>query len=647
MGSMHTGLEEERGGFQKLAVFYAARANGGVGLIVTGGISPDSWGKLTPRSSKMSSRMDVKNHRMITEAVHQCGGKICMQILHAGRYAYHPFSIAPSRIKAPITPFTPYAMPQWLIRRTIRKFIRAAELASKAGYDGVEVMGSEGYLINQFLVTHTNQRTDEWGGSFENRMRFPVEIVKGIREKVGKNFIIIYRLSMLDLIKDGQSPEEIVALGKAIEKAGATLINTGIGWHEARIPTIAQMVPRAAFTWVTRNIKKELSIPVITTNRINMPDVAEQILRDGDADMVSMARPFLADPDFVKKAQLSKSGEINTCIACNQACLDHIFNQKVATCLVNPFACRETEWPKITEAMPKRIAVTGAGPAGLAASLILARRGHQVTLFEKGDEIGGQLRLASQVSGKEEFRETLRFYRVVLAKNNVTIKTSTVFQPEDTSNFDEIVYSAGVLPKEIEMEGSHLPHVVKYDQLLNGTVAPGKNIVIIGAGGIGIDTAMFLIKGSDPESKQEFMKRWKVDATWSQRGGISAIPEKHISSKNITILQRSKGKPGKHLGKTTAWIHREELKLLGVKYLDDLQYKKITSSGIEISRGGEDIFIEADQIVICAGQTSNLAMLDEIKSFGKPVHVIGGALRAGELDAKRAFEEGTRIGFEI
>lgn len=647
MGSMHTGLEEEKDGFRKLAKFYATRASGGVGLIVTGGISPDFFGRLTPGAAKMTSQRDVQNHRMITDAVHEQGGKICMQILHAGRYAYQPISFAPSRIKAPITPFTPFAMPSWMVKRTIRNFIRAAELAAQAGYDGVEVMGSEGYLINQFLVTHTNQRTDEWGGSFENRMRFPLEIVKGIREKVGRNFIIIYRLSMLDLIKDGQTPQEIVTLGKAIEAAGASLINTGIGWHEARIPTIAQMVPRAAFTWVTKNIKKELRIPVITTNRINMPEVAEAVLRDGEADMVSMARPFLADPDFVNKAKQGASHEINTCIACNQACLDHIFNRKVATCLVNPFACRETEWPQWNHVTVKNVAVLGAGPAGLSAALILGRRGHHVTLFEQGEEIGGQLRLASQVSGKEEFRETLRYYQVMLAKYNVHIKTSTTFQIDDATAFDEIVYAAGVIPKKIDIEGSQLPHVVTYDRLLSGSVVPGKNIVVIGAGGIGIDTAMFLIKGSEPETKHEFLNRWKVDETWTQRGGLSKDKAAAFLTRNITILQRSKGKPGKHLGKTTAWIHREELKILGVKFFDELQYERITPDGIEIQRNGEHVMIPADQIVICAGQTSNTAMLENLKATGKPVHVIGGALRAGELDAKRAIEEGMRIGFAI
>jgi 2,4-dienoyl-CoA reductase (NADPH2) len=502
-------------------------------------------------------------------------------------------------------------------------------------------------LINQFLVSHTNQRNDEWGGSFENRMRFPLEIVKGIRERVGKNFIIIYRLSMLDLIKDGQTTEEIITLGKAIERAGASLINTGIGWHEARIPTIAQMVPRGAFTWVTKRIKQELTIPVITTNRINMPDVAEKILRHGDADMVSMARPFLADPDLVAKAAEGKSNEINTCIACNQACLDHIFNQKVASCLVNPFACRESELEIKPTVSKKKIAVVGAGPAGLAAALVLAQRGHFVSLYEKGDAIGGQLRLASNVSGKEEFRETLRYYQTMLNKLHVDMQLSTSFDFEKVSLFDEVVYAAGVLPRSVDIPGSNLPHVVPYDQLLNGQVIPGNQIVIIGAGGIGIDTAMFLLKGSAPVCEEEFCRTWKIDQNMLQRGGILPGKEKISSHRSITILQRGKGRAGKNLGKTTAWIHREEMKIHGIKFMDDLKYVRITESHIEIEREGKLISIEADQIVVCAGQVSNTDLLDQIKSANQSVHVIGGALFAGELDAKRAIEEGTRLALTL
>ncbi len=647
MGSMHTGLEEEKNGFDKLAAFYAERARGGVGLIVTGGISPDIFGRLTPFASKMTNNSESDKHKKITQAVHDEGGKICMQILHAGRYAYHPLSVAPSRIKAPISPFKPWKMPSWLVKKTISNFIRAAKLAKRAGYDGVEVMGSEGYLINQFLVTRTNQRTDRWGGSYENRMKFPVEIVRGIREAVGEDFIIIYRLSMLDLVDDGQSSEEVEKLAIAIEKAGASIINTGIGWHEARIPTIAQMVPRGAYTWVTKSLMGKVKIPLITTNRINTPELAEKIIEEGFADMVSMARPFLADPNFVMKATAGKSDEINTCIACNQACLDHIFKQKVATCLVNPFACKETEWKITPTTTKKNIAVVGAGPAGLSFAVTAAQRGHHVSLFESASEIGGQLNMAKVVSGKEEFYETLRYYRVMMSKYNVQIFLNRKFEMSDAAQFDEVVFSSGVHPRKIRIEGIDLPHVLSYPNVLRDKLSTGKNVVIIGAGGIGIDTAMFLLKGSEPEAKREFIDRWNIDATLSHRGGVEKHSQHEKPEKNITILQRKKGKPGAALGKTTAWIHREELKKYGVTYMDGIEYKRITSTGIELVRDGKDITIEADNVIVCAGQESERTLYEGMMAIGRKVHIIGGAKEAGELDAKRAISDGTKLACEI
>jgi 2,4-dienoyl-CoA reductase (NADPH2) len=647
MGSMHTGLEEEKDGFDRLATFYAERARGGVGLIVTGGIAPDLLGRLTPHGSSMTSGSDVLKHKIVTEAVHSNGGKICMQILHAGRYAYHPFSVAPSATKAPISPFKPWKMPSWLVRRTISNFVRAATLAKKAGYDGVEIMGSEGYLINEFLVTRTNSRTDEWGGSFENRMKFPIEIVSQIRKAVGEDFIIIYRLSMLDLIEDGQTWNEIETLAVKIEGAGASIINTGIGWHEARIPTIAQMVPRGGFAWVTKRLMGKLKIPLITTNRINTPELAEKILQDGCADLISMARPLLADPYFVQKAIQNRSAEINTCIACNQACLDHIFNRKIASCLVNPFACNESILKSVRTVVIKRIAVIGAGPAGLAASITAAERGHDVTLFEKENAIGGQLNMAKVVSGKEEFYETLRYYSVMLKKYQVQVKLNSTFNASDAFEFDEIVFAGGVLPRSVNMEGIELPHVFNYVDILKGKRQTGKNVVIIGAGGIAIDTALYLLKGSDPEKLTAFNAKWSIDEEYMNRGGLSQAKAKETPSKSITLLQRRKGKPGAALGKTTAWIHREELKLSSVKFFDEVEYKRITDDGIDVIIKNELHSIKADTIVVCAGQISNNALYDELKSLGHSLHLVGGAKEAGELDAKRAIEEGTLVGLKI
>lgn len=647
MGSMHTGLEEEKGGYTKLAAFYAERAKGGVGLIVTGGIAPDIFGRLTPFASRMTRTKDVNDHRLITKAVHDNGGKICMQILHAGRYAYSPIALAPSRIKSPISPFKPWAFPSWGVSKTIKNFIRAARLAKEAGYDGVEVMGSEGYLINEFLVSRTNKRTDKWGGSFQNRIQFPIEIVRGIRQQVGNDFIIIYRLSMLDLIEDGQTWEEIELLAKEIEKAGATIINTGIGWHEARIPTIAQMVPRGGFAWVTKRLMGKLSIPLITTNRINTPDVAENILSQGCADMVSMARPFLADPNFMLKAAEQKADEINTCIACNQACLDHIFNQKVASCMVNPFACRETEWILKESTSPKRVAVVGAGPAGLAAAVTAAKNKHSVVLFEALAQVGGQLNMAKVVSGKEEFHETLRYYQKQLQLHNVELRLNTPFETKDAEAFDEIILSSGVVPRKVQIEGIAHKMVMDYSEVLRDKKEVGKRVAIIGAGGIGIDTSLFLLKGSEAESVDEFMQKWHVDESYRHRGGLENNKVKEQRAREIFLLQRKKGKPGAALGKTTAWIHREELKKLGVKYLDDLSYQKITDEGLYIMRDGKEHLLHVDNIIICAGQESERSLYDDLMSTGKTVHIVGGAKFAGEIDAKRAIEEGTRAAMAI
>jgi 2,4-dienoyl-CoA reductase (NADPH2) len=647
MGSMHTGLEEEENGIAKLAAFYAERARGGAGLIVTGGIAPDFFGRLTPGAAKMTTAREARHHRVITEAVHKEGSKICMQILHAGRYAYHPFAVAPSAIKAPIAPFSPWYMPNWFIVNTIDHFVRAAKLAQKAGYDGVEVMGSEGYLINQFLTTRTNQRTDIWGKSFEARMHFAISIVSRIRHATGRNFIIIYRLSMLDLVENGHSWNEIELLAKRLEEVGVTIINTGIGWHEARIPTIAQMVPRAAFSWVTARLKSNLRVPIITTNRINTPEVAEELLRTGCADMVSMARPFLADPNFVNKAIQGRQDEINTCIACNQACLDHIFSRKTASCLVNPFACRETELAITPAPQPCRIAVAGSGPAGLSFAITAAQRGHLVTLFESSDQIGGQLTMASKVSGKEEFRETLRYFRRQLELYKVTIRLNTAFSEEFASQFDHVVIATGVRPRSIEIPTDHSVEVVNYVDILKYGKQAGQKVAIIGAGGIGIDTAMFLLKGSEPESKEAFLEKWNIDPEMKNRGGLSGSKWKPEHTKEIYLLQRKKGKPGGALGKTTAWIHREELKKYEVRFMDDLMYEGISNGALMIRRDGKQIKLEVDQVIVCAGQESENALFHRLKGMSVKAHLIGGALEAGELNAQRAISEGTRLALEI
>lgn len=645
MGSMHTGLEESKNGFAKQAAYFAERAKGGVGLIVTGGVAPNRAGWTSPFGSKLSTRSEAKQHRLITEAVHAEGGKICMQILHTGRYGFHPLCVAPSAIKSPISPFKPWKLSNGGIKRTINDFVNCAKLAQEAGYDGVEIMGSEGYLINQFIVSKTNKRTDEWGGSYENRIKFPIEIVRQTREAVGKNFIIIYRLSMLDLVEDGSSWEEVEQLAKAIEKAGATIINTGIGWHEARVPTIATMVPRGGFSWVTKRLMGKLSIPLITTNRINMPDVAEKILADGHANMVSMARPFLADPEFPKKALEGRTDEINTCIACNQACLDHVFERKTASCLVNPRACKELSTIVLPATSKKKIAVVGAGPAGLSASVTLAQRGHEVHLFEAQSVIGGQFNIAKEIPGKEEFIETLRYYKRQMELHKVQIYLNSFFKQEQASDFDEVVVSTGVSGRTLTIEGINDSKVLTYTDVVLHKKPVGKKVAIIGAGGIGFDVAEFLTN-EESNTIPTFMAEWGVDINYTTRG---ALQKNHAtkSPREVYLLQRSKGKLGGGLGKTTGWIHRAALKMKKVKMIAEVSYEKIDSEGFHIKVAGVPHVLDVDNIVICAGQISNNQLYNSIKENYTNVHLIGGALEAGDLDAKRAIEQGYQIGIRL
>lgn len=650
MGSMHTGLEEEKNGFERMARFYAERAAGEAGLIVTGGIAPNREGWVAPFGAKMSTQREAKKHRVITDAVHEAGGHICMQILHTGRYGYHPFAVAPSKARSPITPFTPRALSQRGIERTIKDFIRSAELAKMAGYDGVEVMGSEGYLINQFIASRTNKRTDDWGGSYENRIRFPKAIVQRMREALGDDFVIIYRLSMLDLVDEGSTWEEVVHLAKEIERCGVSIINTGIGWHEARIPTIATMVPRAGFAWVTKRMMGEVGIPLVTTNRINALDQAEHVLAEGCADMISMARPFLADEALVKKSREGRTEEVNTCIACNQACLDHVFEQKTASCLVNPRACHETVYESKSVQDTKRIAVVGAGPSGLTFAITAAERGHDVTLFEQRGQIGGQFIYASRIPGKEEFKETLRYYERMVHKHGVKLKISTAFTVEDADGFDEVVVSSGVKPRIPGIPGLDNKKVLSYAEVLDqaeqerGLHRSKESVAIIGAGGIGFDMASYIGHGSmDSEAFESF---WGITRDGTVRGGLTS-PDDGNGHREIHMLKRSPGKAGKDLGKTTGWIHRQSLKKMDVRQYAQVEYKKVDDDGLHFHHQGEDKVLDVDKVVICAGQESVRDVYDALHAQGKSVHLIGGALKAGGIDAKRAIKEGYELGLSI
>lgn len=649
MGSMHTGLEEKPGGFERMAAYFAERARGGVGLMVTGGIGPNVEGGVYAGAAKLSTPEEAENHRIVTKAVHEAGGKICMQILHAGRYAYSPKSVAPSAIQAPINPFKPHELDEEGIEKQIADFVTCSSLAQVAEYDGVEIMGSEGYFINQFLAAHTNQRTDRWGGSYENRMRLPVEIVRRVREAVGPNFIIIYRLSMLDLVEGGSTWDEIVTLAKAIEKAGATIINTGIGWHEARIPTIATKVPRAAFTKVTAKLRGEVAIPLITTNRINTPEVAEQVLADGDADMVSMARPFLADPEFVNKAAEGRSDEINTCIGCNQACLDHTFGGKLTSCLVNPRACHETELNYIPTAAVKKIAVVGAGPAGLSAATVAAERGHSVTLFDSASEIGGQFNVAKRVPGKEEFYETIRYFGRKLQTTGVNLQLNTRVSVDDLvkGGFDEIILATGIAPRTPEIPGIDSPKVISYLDAILQRKPVGQKVAVIGAGGIGFDVSEFIVHQGDATSQDRdaFWKEWGIDPALEARGGIAGIKaEVHAPAREVFLLQRKKTKVGDGLGKTTGWIHRTGLKNKNVQMLNSVEYLKVDETGLHIRIAeGEPQVLPVDTIIICAGQDPLRELQEGLEAAGQLVHLIGGADVAAELDAKRAINQGSRL----
>ncbi|WP_355659744.1 NADPH-dependent 2,4-dienoyl-CoA reductase [Halomonas salifodinae] len=642
MGSMHTNLEEAPEGFARLAAFYAERARAGVGLIVTGGIAPNPEGAVFEGAAKLTSAEEAAAHRGVVEAVHGEGGRICLQILHAGRYAYSPALVAPSAIQAPINPFPPRALTGAEVEAQIADYVRCAQLAREAGYDGVEVMGSEGYLINQFICARTNHRDDDWGGSFANRSRFPVEIVRRIREALGPDFLVIFRLSMLDLVEEGSSWEEVVALGKAIEAAGASLINTGIGWHEARVPTIVTSVPRAAFTEVTRRMKAELTIPLITTNRINMPEVAEKVLAEGHADMVSMARPFLADPDWVTKAAEGRRDEINTCIACNQACLDHTFEGKLTSCLVNPRACHETELLIEPAAESRRVAVVGGGPAGLAAAVTAARRGHEVVLFERRAELGGQFNYARKIPGKEEFDETLRYYRVMLDKHRVKVRLNSEPSVHELAGFDAVLLATGVKPRELDLPGIDHPKVMSYPMAIVHPERVGPRVAIIGAGGIGFDVAELLTHvGAPGLDRDAWCREWGVDLAVRERGGLMA-PQRPETPRRVFLLQRKASKPGKGLGKTTGWVHRASLKHRGVESLAGCDYVGIDDAGLHIRRDGEPHCLEVDSIVVCAGQESVSDLLVPLQEAGVAVQLIGGAEYAGELDAKRAIDQGTR-----
>ncbi|MEX5499312.1 NADPH-dependent 2,4-dienoyl-CoA reductase [Pseudomonas syringae] len=650
MGSMHTGLEERPGGFERMATYFAERARGGVGLMVTGGIAPNEEGGVYDGAAKLTNAEEAEHHRIVTRAVHEAGGKICLQILHAGRYAYSRKQVAPSAIQAPINPFTPRELDEEGIEKQIADFVTCSTLARSAGYDGVEIMGSEGYFINQFLAAHTNHRTDRWGGSYGNRMRLAVEIVRRVREAVGAHFIIIFRLSMLDLVEGGSSWEEIVELAKAVEQAGATLINTGIGWHEARIPTIATKVPRAAFSKVTAKLRGSVNIPLITTNRINTPEVAERILSQGDADMVSMARPFLADPEFVNKAAAGHAERINTCIGCNQACLDHTFGGKLTSCLVNPRACHETELNYLPTLQVRKIAVVGAGPAGLAAATVAALRGHEVTLFDSASEIGGQFNIAKRVPGKEEFAETLRYFRNKVQETGVQLRLGNRVKAADLlgAGFDEVILATGIAPRTPAIPGIDNPMVLSYLDVILQRKPVGRRVAVIGAGGIGFDVSEFLVHQGVATSldREAFWKEWGIDTTLQARGGVAGVkPEVHAPARQVFLLQRKSSKVGDGLGKTTGWIHRTGLKNKQVQMLNAVQYLKIDDAGLHIRIGedGEEKLLAVDNVVICAGQDPLRELYDELLNGGQSVHLIGGADVAAELDAKRAIDQGSRL----
>ncbi|MCH1418588.1 MAG: NADPH-dependent 2,4-dienoyl-CoA reductase [Flavobacteriaceae bacterium] len=653
MGSMHTMLEDIDGGIPRLAAFYAERARGQVGLIVTGGVAPSKQGLALPVGHPLDNLEEAEKHKEVTKAVHDEGGKICMQILHVGRYGYTPENVSASNTKAPISPFPARELSSEEVEQTIEDYVHCAKMAQYANYDGVEVMGSEGYLINQFIAKKTNLRTDEWGGVYENRIKFPIEIIRRTREAVGENFIIIYRLSMLDLVQGGSTWEEVVQLAKAIEAAGATIINTGIGWHESRVPTIGTVVPKAGFAWVTKKMMGEVNIPLITTNRINMPDVAEKVLAEGNADMVSMARPFLADPDLVLKSIEGRPEEINTCIACNQACLDHTFTMQVSSCIVNPRACHETILVHEPTTVIKKIAVVGAGPAGLEAATVAAKRGHQVVLFEEKHEIGGQFNMAKAIPGKEEYGQTIRYYDNMLKKYGVVLRLNTRAEEADliAQGYDEIILATGVTPRTLEIEGVHHPKVLDYVDVLYKNKSVGDKVAIVGAGGIGFDMAEYLAHDMSHESvslnTENYMKEWGVDMSYAKGGALAEAPQPLASTREIYLLKRSKGKHGKNLGKTTGWIHRSSLAMKEVKMLADVSYEKIDDQGLHIKVGEEQQILDVDHVIICAGQVSLKELEAGLSAAGQNVHLIGGANIAAQLDAKMAIKEASELAAKL
>ncbi|OLZ73160.1 NADPH-dependent 2,4-dienoyl-CoA reductase [Streptomyces amritsarensis] len=648
MGSMHTGLEEHEGGFERLAAFYAERARGGAGLIVTGGIAPNDAGRPFEGGSRLTTEEEAAEHRVITDAVHAEGGKIAMQILHFGRYAYHKDLVAPSALQAPISPFVPNELSDDEVERTVEDFVRAARLAKLAGYDGVEVMGSEGYLINEFIAAATNRRTDRWGGSYENRVRFPLEIVRRTRQAVGEDFILVYRLSMLDLIPGGSTLDEVVHLAKEIEAAGATIINTGIGWHEARIPTIATSVPRGAYTWVTKRLMGAVSVPLVTSNRINTPEIAEELLADGRADLVSLARPFLADADFVAKAAAGRPETINTCIGCNQACLDHTFSGKITSCLVNPRACHETELVLSPTRLKKRVAVVGAGPAGLACAVSAAERGHAVTLFEASGHIGGQLDIARRIPGKEEFEETIRYFATQLAAHDIDVRLDTRADVETLRGYDEVVVATGVTPRTPDIDGVDHASVVSYLDVLRDGAPVGERVAVVGAGGIGVDVAEYLTDSGEGASQDPdvYFRHWGVDTAYTGPGGLTA-PERPAPPRQVHLLQRKATKVGAGLGTTTGWIHRAELKHRGVVSVAGASYDRIDDEGLHITVGGEQRLVPADTVVLCTGQEPRRDLYDALRAAGVEAHLIGGADVAAELDAKRAIRQGTELAAKL